>query len=133
MAYIKTQQTFLVFQEVLKTSWRRLQCNNFSSSKSSSRRLQDVFGKCLLKTSSRLLEGVVKVYSKTFSRRVCKTSYVLFKKMSCNHILNTSSRHLDREKNVIPKTSWRHKRNGFLEKERISIKEMTSTKKSDSL
>ena len=45
-----TQQTFLVFQDVLKTSWRRLQRNTFRLP----RRLQDVF--------------------KTSSRRICKTS-----------------------------------------------------------
>ena len=45
-----SQQTFIVFQDVLKTSWRRLQCNTFRLP----RPLEDVF--------------------KTSSRRICNTS-----------------------------------------------------------
>ena len=56
------QQTFLVFQDVFKTSWRRLQRDTFHLP----RRLQDVF----------------KSSSKTSSRRVCKTS--------CNYVFKTS-------------------------------------------
>ena len=43
-----SQQTFLVFPYVFKMSWRRLQHNNFSSSKTSWRHFQDFF-----KTSSK--------------------------------------------------------------------------------
>ena len=53
-----------------KTSWRLLQCNNFSSSKTSSRRLQDVFAGHLPKRSSRRLQDVFK----TSSQDVFKTS-----------------------------------------------------------
>ena len=55
-----SQQTFLVFQDVFKTS---------------SRRLQDVFAIRLLKTSSRRLKEV-------FARRLQD----VFKKMSCNYV-----------------------------------------------
>ena len=56
---VLTQETFLVFQDVFKTSWRRLQCNTFRLL----RRLQDVF--------------------KTSSRRICNTSsYNVFKTFS---------------------------------------------------
>ena len=104
-----TQQTFLVFQDVFKTSWRRLQCNT-SSSKTSWRRLQDVIKTYLqyvflkrlqvvFKTSLRRLPRPLQDVFKTSSRRVCKTSY--------NYVFKTSSRLLGRQKNVTLKTSWR--------------------------
>ena len=74
----KTQQTFLVFQDVLKTSWRRLQRNTFRLP----RRLQDVFAIRLPKTSSRRFQDAFKTSSKTSSRRVCK--------ISCNYVFKTS-------------------------------------------
>ena len=40
-------------RHVFKSSSRRLQCNNFSSSKTSSRRLQDVFARRLQEASSK--------------------------------------------------------------------------------
>ena len=67
---------------VLKTSSRRLQCNNFPSSKAFSKHLQDVFKKL-----PRRLQDLFK----TSSRRLCKTS----------------SRHLRRQKIVALKTFWR--------------------------
>ena len=84
---VATQQTFLVLQYVLKTSWRRLQRNNFSSSKTSSRRVfktpsQDVFKKSsrrVCKTSSlRRLEDILKTSWKT-------------KKCDAEDVFNTSS------------------------------------------
>ena len=51
---------------VFKTSWRRLQHNNFSSSK----------------TSWRLLEDVLREVLKTSSRRLCKTSSRCLRKTS---------------------------------------------------
>ena len=51
-------------RHVFKTSSRRLQRNNFSSSKTSSRRLQDVF-----KTPSRRFQDVFKTSSKRLGRR----------------------------------------------------------------
>ena len=106
-----TQQTFLVFQDVFKTSWRRLQRNTFHFP----RRLEDVFKTTsrricntsswnVFKTSSRRLQGVFKTYSRhpprrlqdafnTSSRRVCKTS--------CNYVFKTSGR----QKNITLKTS----------------------------
>ena len=59
---VDSQQTFFVFQDVFKMSWRRLQRNTFRLPrplpKTSSRRLQDVFLKRLqdvFKTSSKRL------------------------------------------------------------------------------
>ena len=95
--YHSSQQIFLVFQDVFKTSWRRLQHNTFSSSKTSWRRLQDVFAIRLPKASSRRLQDVfarrLQDLFKTFSKRACKT--ILqddFKKTSCNYVSKTSSR-----------------------------------------
>ena len=59
------------------TSWRRLQCNNFSTSKT-----------CLEEVFQRRLQDV-------------------FKKMSCNYVLKTSSRRFWKTKNVTLKTSSR--------------------------
>ena len=44
---VPSQQAFLVLQDTIKTSWWRLQSNNVSSFNTSSRRLQDIFAKCL--------------------------------------------------------------------------------------
>ena len=77
----RAQQTFLVFQDVFKTSSRRLQRNNFSSSKTSSRRLQDVFKtfsrrllRCLSDVLQLCLQDVLEdkknVALKTSSRRL---------------------------------------------------------------
>ena len=52
-----SQQTFLVFQDVFKTSWGRLQRNTFRLP----RHLQDVFAIRLPKTSSRRLQDVFKM------------------------------------------------------------------------
>ena len=83
-----TQQTFLIFQDAFKTSWRRLQRDTFCLPwpllKTSSRRLQDVFAIRLPKISSRRLQDV-------FARRLAIMS----------------SRRLVRQKNVTAKTSWR--------------------------
>ena len=69
-----SQQTFLVFQDVFKTSTRCLQRNTFRLP----RRLQDVFAIRLPKTSS---------------RRVCKTS--------CNYVFKTSSVRLDQDECLL--------------------------------
>ena len=65
-------------RHVFKTSSRRLQRNNFSSSKTSSRRFQDVFKTSLqdvFKTSSRRL-GRRKMFTlKTSSRHVLRTCW----------------------------------------------------------
>ena len=72
-----SQQTFLISQDVSKISSRRLQRNNFSSSKTSSRPLQDVFAIRLPKTSSKRLQDVIKIslqdVLKTSLKRICKT------------------------------------------------------------
>ena len=97
---LQTQQTFLVFQDVFKTSWRRLQRSIFRLPrpldlftkrlpKTSSRRLQDVFLKRIqdvFKTSSKCLPRRLQDVLKTSSRRVCKKS--------CNYVFKTSSRNL---------------------------------------
>ena len=64
-----SQQTFLVFQDVFKTSWRRLQCNTFRLP----RPLEDVL--------------------KTPFRRICHTSCKT-KKCCTEDVLNASSRRL---------------------------------------
>ena len=73
-------------RHVFKTAWRRLQRNNFSSSKTSSRRLagclQDIF-----KTSC---EDVLKTSWKT---KICYAEDVL--KTPSKHVLKTSSRRLE--------------------------------------
>ena len=113
-----SQQTFLVFQDVFSVTLFVFQ----DLLKTSSRRLENVFAIRLPKTSSRRFQGVFKSLPrrlqdvfKMSSRRVCKTScnYV-FKtssrrvcKMSCNYVFKTSSRRRGRQKNVTLKTSWR--------------------------
>ena len=57
-------------EDVLKMSWRRLQCNIFLSFKTSSKRLQDVFKK----TSSRGLQDVFKD-QRCYTEEVLKTSW----------------------------------------------------------
>ena len=71
-----TLQTFLVFQDVFSVT-------NFHLL----RRFQDVFARPLSKTSSRRLQDVFKTSSKTSSRRICKMASSrrlqdVFKKMS---------------------------------------------------
>ena len=52
-------------EDVLKTSWRRLQCNIFLSSKTSWRRLEDIIGRRLANTSWKCLEDVLEDVLKT--------------------------------------------------------------------
>ena len=77
--FFKTSSSY-----VLKTSWRRLQRNNFLSSKTSSRHFQEV-----LKTScemcSRRLQGVFKT---SLEKKNCYAEDVL--KTSSRHVLKTS-------------------------------------------
>ena len=76
-----TQQTFLVFQDVFKTSWRRLQRNTFRLP----RRLQDVFAIRLPKTSSRRLA----IMSSRRLRDIFKTSWKT-KKCYTEDVFSTS-------------------------------------------
>ena len=84
---LSAQQSFVSLEDVLKTSWRhvlktpstRLQHNNFTSSNTSCRRLEDI-----LKTS-----GKTKIF---YAEDVLKTSW--------RHVLKTSRRH-------VLKMSWR--------------------------
>ena len=55
-------------EDVLKTSWRCLQCNIFLSSKTSWRRLEDIIARRLANTSWRRLEDVL-------GRRIANTSW----------------------------------------------------------
>ena len=90
-ASVIAQQRFVGLQEVLKTSWSyvlktssaRLQRNNFSSSKTSWRCLEDVF--------ARRLEDILK----TSWRRMIKTNIFVWRRMSKANIF------------VLIKTSWR--------------------------
>ena len=85
-------------RHVLKTSSTRLQCNNFTSSKTSWRRLEDVF-KTSRKTSWRRLGRRKIVTLKTSWRHVLKTSWRHVLKTSWRHILKTSSRRLGGKQN----------------------------------
>ena len=75
--FFASQQTFLAFQDVFKTSSRRLQCNNLSSCEDIFRtpHLQDAFARHLQK-----------VFKTSSSRR----HQDVFKKTSCNYVLKTS-------------------------------------------
>ena len=61
-----SQQTFLVFQDVLKTSWRRIQRNTFRLP----RRLADVFKTYLQCAFLKRLQDVLQDLFKTFPRRL---------------------------------------------------------------
>ena len=91
-------------RHVLRTSWTRLQRNNFTSSKmswrrlakTSWRRLEDDF-KTFRKTFWRLLEDVFKTSWKTkncYAEDVFKTSWRHFLKKSWRHVLKTYWRHI---------------------------------------
>ena len=96
-----SQQTFVVFQDVFSVTLFVFQ----DLLKTSSRRLQDVFAICLPKTSLKRLQCIFKTSCKTSSRRVWKTS--------CNYVFKASSRRLGRQKNVTLKTSGRHLEDDF--------------------
>ena len=76
------QQIFVL----VKTYWRRLQCNIFLSSKTSWRHNCKTSCKHVLKTSWRCLENVL------------KTSWRRFTKTHCKYVLKTSWRRLERRK-----------------------------------
>ena len=85
---------------VLKTSSTRLQRNNFTSSKTSWRRLAKTFWRRL----EDLLQDVLKTSWKTkncYAEDVLKTSWRHVLKTSWRHVLKMSWRH-------VLKTSWRH-------------------------
>ena len=95
-------------RHVFKASSRRLQCNTFSSSKTSSRRLQDVFARCLkdaLKTSRKTKNCYVEDVLKTSSRRLedqqlfAGMIFVLRQRIFCIDYKGT-----DKSKNVCVKT-----------------------------
>ena len=72
------------FPRHLEDVLRRPQCNNFSSSKDSLRRLQEV-----LKTPSKDVFKTLQDVFNVSSRCVCKTFSL---KTSCKHVLKTSSK-----------------------------------------
>ena len=87
---------------VLKTSSTGLQRNNFTSSKTSWRRLEDVF-KTSRKTSWRHLQDVFKTSWKTkncYAEDVFKTSWRHVLKLSWSPIWKTSLKRLRRKQNV---------------------------------
>ena len=103
-------------EDVLKTSWRSLQCNIFLSSKTSSRRLQDIVVRRLLedvlKTSWRrgLANASLRGLLKTSWRHledILKTLWKRFWKTYCKYFLKTSSRRLERWKIITLKTTWK--------------------------
>ena len=71
----QTQQTFLVFQDVFKTSSRRLQRNTFRLP----RRLEDVFKTYLRYVFLKRLQDVLQDVFKTFSRRLQDVFQDVFK------------------------------------------------------
>ena len=96
---------FVCFQDVLKTSsrhvfktsWRRLQRNNFLSSKTSSRSFEDVF-KSSCEMSTRRLQEVFKTYLQNVFKRSWKIKHFYTEdvlKTSSRHVLNTSLRRLE--------------------------------------
>ena len=114
--YKNLQQTFVGLQNVLKTSSRYvlktsstcLQRNNFTSFKTSWRRLEDVF-----KTYWKIKNCYAEDVFKTSWRHVLKTSWrhvlkTCFEDMSWRHVLKTSWRHtLKTSLRHVLKTSWR--------------------------
>ena len=112
--YHLTQQTSVGLEDVLKTSSRhvlktpsiRLQRNNFTSSRTSWRRLEDVLQsrfedvlKTSSKTSWRHLQDVFK--KNCYAEDVLKASWRHVLKTSWRHVMKTSCRH-------VLKMSWRH-------------------------
>ena len=81
------QQTFLVFQDVFKTSWTRIQRNNFSSSKTSLRRVCNTSSKNVLKTC----------FQGSFKENVLQ--------LCLEDVFKASWRRLGRQKNVTLKMS----------------------------
>ena len=93
---------------VLKTSSTRLQRNNFTSSKTYWRRLEDIL-QDILKTSWRRLGKRQIVTLKTSWRHALRTSWRHVLKTSWRHVLKTSWRHvLKMSWRHVLKTSWRH-------------------------
>ena len=96
--FVNAQQTFLVFQDVFKTSWRGLQRNTFRLP----RRLQDVFAIRLPKLSSRRLARRLQDVFKTCLQDVLH--------LCLQDVFKTSSRHLGRQKKSYTEdvfsTSW---------------------------
>ena len=87
-----SQQTFIVFQDVLKTSWRRLQCNTFRLPRPLEdvfktylqyvflKRLQDVFKTCLQNVLQLCLQDVLEDKKMLHCRRL---QYVFIKTNVC--------------------------------------------------
>ena len=86
-----------------KMSWRRLQSNNFSSFKTSSRRACKTSFKDVFKTSSRCI-------CKTSSSRRLQD---VFKRTSCNYILKTFSRRLQNVLKDKKMLHWRRLQDVF--------------------
>ena len=95
------------FQKHYIIIWIKVPSKHFLFSKTSWRRLEDVFrvtlfvfqdlfktsSRRICNTSSRHFQDVFKTSSKTSSRRVCKTS--------CNYVFKTSSRRLGRQNECL--------------------------------
>ena len=92
----KDIQIFPDFLKVKGKNKTKQPSKHFLFSKTSSRRLEDVFSVTLF---------VFQDVFKTSSRRVCKTS--------CNYVFKASSRRLGRQKNVTLKTSSRRLQDVF--------------------
>ena len=102
-----TQQTFVGLEDVLKMSSRhvlktsspRLQRSNFTSSKMSSRRLQDVLQRRLQDLSQDVFKTSLKTKN-CYAEDVFKTSCRHVLKTSWRYILKTPSRRLGGKQNV---------------------------------
>ena len=97
-----SQQTFLVFQDVFKTSSRRLQRNTFRLP----RRLQDVFKTYLQYVFLKRFQDVLKTSSRCF-QDVFKTCLLDVLQLCLQDVFKTSLRRLVRQENVTMKTSSR--------------------------
>ena len=109
----------LVFvKRTSKKSWKRLQPDNFSSSKTSWRCLEDIFKTCLRYVLQKPLQDVFQDVFKTYLQDVLRPFEDVLK-ISCNYVLKTSSRRLQyvfTKTNVCWERKWIACLNSFLVK-----------------
>ena len=109
----------LVFvKRTSKKSWKRLQSDNFSSSKTSWRCLEDIFKTCLRYVLQKPLQDVFQDVFKTYLQDVLRPFEDVLK-ISCNYVLKTSSRRLQyvfTKTNVCWERKWIACLNSFLVK-----------------
>ena len=95
-------------RHVFKTPWRRLQRNNFSSSRTFSRRFQDVL-RDVFKTPSRRLQDILE--DEKLLRWVLKTSWNVLKTNKCllgNYLPIFMIEHLHCNDHIVNQGDWEH-------------------------